>query len=472
MSDRQTRSSRFSQKGFLMGLQPALPWTAILGFCLVSALLILGGAGKILNLLFPAGALAIGGLLYFRSPVLYVGFTWWLWFLTPLVRRLADYRSSFTDPSPILLAPILVTSIAAITLVQHLPKSYKQGGFPFILCLAGVLYGFAIGLVQNPIVPTILDLLDWLTPILFGFHIFINWRSYPLYRHNLQRVFLWGVLIMGTYGVWQYLVAPQWDGFWLENISATSFGRPEPLKIRVWSTMNSPQSFAGTIVAGLLLLFSSSGTMRLPVAISGYLALLLSLARSAWLSWLVGLVVLIPSLKPRLQIRILVGLALGALLILPLTTIEPFSVALSSRFNTLSNVESDSSYQDRISGYQNVLGLAITQYIGLGMGSTVEIGMGSNDSGILKLLFSMGYLGTLLYAGGLMVLIVKLFQNLNIKSDSFVSVCHAISLGTLSQIGLNVVTIAPIGIVMWGFFSIALASHNFERDQNKIIITF
>lgn len=467
MSDRQTRSSRSPQKEFSLGLQPALPWTAILGFCLVSALLILVGAGKILNLLFPAGALAIGGLLYFRSPVLYVGFTWWLWFLTPLVRRLADYRSSFTDPSPILLAPILVTSIAIITLVRYLPQSYKQGGLPFILCLLGVFYSFAIGLVQNPIVPTILDLLDWLTPLLFGFHIFINWRSYPLYRHNLQRVFLWGVLIMGTYGVWQYLVAPQWDGFWLENISATSFGTPEPLKIRVWSTMNSPQSFAGMIVPGLLLLFSSIENLRFPASIAGYLALLLSLARSAWLGGLVGFLVLIPFLKARLQLRILIGLVVGALLIIPLTTIEPFSTAISSRLETLSNVQADHSYQTRVLGYQNVIGLALVEYFGKGMGNTMSIGMGSNDSGILKLLFSMGYLGTFLYLSGLLLLVINLFQRTSRQSDYFVSVSRSVAIGTLAQIGLNIVTIAPIGIAMWGFVAMGIAAQKYDQQQQR-----
>jgi hypothetical protein len=455
-----------SHKSSQWGLQPALPWTAILGLCLMTVSLAVLGGGGILNLAFPAGALAVGVMLYFRAPVLYVGFSWWLWFLTPLVRRLADYRSGFTDPSPILLAPILVTSIAIITLVRYLPQSYKQGGLPFILCLLGVFYSFAIGLIQNPIVPTILDLLDWLTPIFFGFHLFTQWRSYPLYRQNLQRVFLWGVLIMGTYGILQYLVAPQWDRFWLDKIPVVSFGTPEPLKIRVWSTMNSPQSFAGTIVPGLLLLFSSTKNLRFPASIAGYLALLLSLARSAWLGGLAGLLVLIPFLKARLQLHILIGLVVGALLIIPLTTIEPFSTAISSRLETLSNVQADHSYQTRVSGYQNVIGLALVEYFGKGMGNTMSIGMGSNDSGILKLLFSMGYLGTFLYLSGLLLLVINLFQRTSRQSDSFVSVSRAVAIGTLSQIGLNVVTIAPIGIAMWGFVAMGLAAQKYDREQH------
>ena len=130
-------SDASSKRGFQLSLQPATAWTAILVLSIFTALLIIAGGGKILNLVFPAGSLVVGIFLYFRAPLLYMGFSWWLWFLTPLVRRLADYRSGFNDPSPILLAPYLVSLITIITFWQYLPKIHQLGGLPFLLSTTG-----------------------------------------------------------------------------------------------------------------------------------------------------------------------------------------------------------------------------------------------------------------------------------------------------------------------------------------------
>jgi len=162
---------------------------------LVIALGLLAGAGRFLVLVFPAGSLAVGVFLYVRYPILYVGFTWWMWFLAPFVRRLIDFQSGYTTPGSWNTAPLLVTSICFATLVQQLPKSRKQGSLPFILSLGSVFYGFLSLLIQRPInLKAITILLGWSVPILFSFHLFTNWRDYPSYRQNIQRTFLWGVL--------------------------------------------------------------------------------------------------------------------------------------------------------------------------------------------------------------------------------------------------------------------------------------
>ena len=61
-------------------------------------------------------------------------------------------------------------------------------------------------------------------------------------------------MVMGAYGVWQYMVAPAWDGFWIESTGLLTFGKPEPRQIRVFSTMHSNGPFAVTMMAALLLL--------------------------------------------------------------------------------------------------------------------------------------------------------------------------------------------------------------------------
>lgn len=448
-----------------LSFRPAIAWVAILGLCLITTLGILAGAGGAMRLLFPVGAIAVGLLLYLRYPVLYIGFTWWIWFLTPLVRRLIDQHSGWQDPSIVLLAPPLVTMICAITLLRHLPSAHLRGGLPFLLCLASVLYGFLVSLVQNPLVGSVVALLNWLPPLLFGFHLFINWQHYPAYRQNIQRTFLWGVLVMGAYGVWQYLTAPEWDRFWLINTDTLVFGTPEPLGIRVWSTMNSPQPFAAVMMAGLILLLSNRETLKFIATGAGYLSFLLSLARTGWLSWMVGLLVYTSSLKPHLQMRLFATLIIMIVLVVPLASIEPLSSEIMPRLASFSETKTDGSYQARVKGYSALLGDAFTEVVGQGLGFELESSnLGSQDSGILTLLFSLGWLGTIPYVAGITLLLYTVFQGAEARFDEFASAARAIAVGIFAQMGLNVAMLGVVGMVLWGFLGIALAASRYHAQ--------
>jgi len=451
------------------GLQPTLAWTAMLGFVGFSLLCLLAHAGGLLRLAYPAGALLVGLFLFRRYPVLYLGFAWWLAFLTPFVRRLIDVQSGWVDPSPVLLAPFLVMMLTGLTFVQHLPRYLRQDGLPFILSAAGVLYGFLVGLVKYPPTAVVVPLLNWLAPILFGFHLFVNWRSYPAYRQNLGRVFLWGVLVTGAYGVVQYLVAPEWDRFWLINSKSIAFGTPEPLGMRVFSTMNSPGPFATVMMAGLLLLFSNQSTLRFAAVGVGYLSFLLSLVRSSWLGWAVGVVMYIPSLKPRLQMRLIVTILVMAVCVIPLVNMQPFSGAIAARLQTFSNTQNDVSYNQRLEGYGQILGDALAEIPGNGLGFVLaNDSLGSNDSGVLSMLFNLGWLGTIPYLGGMILLFFSLFRGTEGQSDPFMSASRAISLGVFAQIGLGSSTLALSGVVMWSFAGIALAAQRFYRHQQLL----
>ena len=90
---------------------PALhAWIVILGLIIFSAVAVLAGAGSILRLLFPLGSLGVGLFLFGKYPTMYISFTWWLWFVTPWLRRIIDYRSGWDGSGIILTAPFLVTN--------------------------------------------------------------------------------------------------------------------------------------------------------------------------------------------------------------------------------------------------------------------------------------------------------------------------------------------------------------------------
>lgn len=419
----QKLESNITGKNFFFELKPIKAWRAIFGLILAIAISLLIG-GPIAIITFPLGSLAVGWFLYRRYPLFYCSFTWWMYFVGTMVRRMIDFRCGYLTPGPWHITLLLVNSISILTLLKHLPKAHKQGGIPFVIAAAFCLYGFLLVIVQNGLTDidrSTVILLDWLAPIAFGFHIFIHWRDYPSYRQNLQRTFLWGVLFMGFYGIVQYVFAPPWDAFYLKSMQEASgrvgsFGSPEPFGIRVFSSMGSPQGFAGMIGVGLILLFCIRGRQQLWATGAGYLSLLLSLARSGWLSWLLSTLVFFPSLKSNLQIRMMIGIVITILIILPVTTIEPFSTTIGDRIESLSDTDSDVSFTGRQEAFNTLLGEAVTEFIGGGLQNPVtpdvKIKMKSSfvigDNGVLVILFSLGWMGTLPYLLSLTLLIFQI----------------------------------------------------------------
>lgn len=455
------------------GLQPALAWMAIVGFSLITALGLVAASG-IMRFAFPLSAFVVGAFLYFRYPVFYVGFTWWIWFLTPLLARIVDFKSGWDEQRLMLVSPFLVTLLSGITLVRYFPKAYRQGGLPFILAFVAILYGFLIGLVKNSPIAAIRASLDWFAPLLFGFYLFINWRDYPKISKNIQQTFLWGVLVTGVYGVVQYLVAPMWDRFWIIETELVTNGRPEPLGIRVFSTMHSPLPFAVAMMAGLILLFSDRGSLRIPAAAAGYLAFLLSAVRAAWGGWLVALVTLLTSMKARLQQRLIISILVMAVCIVPLATIEPFSEVINTRLQSFSDIQKDTSANDRAATYEKQLSLALSDFLGKGLGGTYAINSEGQleqvilDSGVLDMFFTLGWFGAMPYLGGIVLIIYTLLQNVELRLDSFASAARAISIGVLVQMPLGNTIVSLPGMVFWSFVAMCMAARNYYQYQKRL----
>jgi hypothetical protein len=463
MSQMQGIPSHSQKQGFSLTLEPQVAWMAILGLLLFTTLCLVAGLGKVLNIIFPAGSLGVGLFLYFRYPILYVGFTWWVFFLTPFIRRVSDFRSGFTDPSPMLLAPLLVAMIAIVTFYRNLPKAHEQGGLPFVLSAMGVFYGFLVGLINGLPVPAIISLMAWVSPILFGFHLFINWRDYPTYRANIQRTFLWGVLVTASYGVYQYLVAPEWDCFWLIQTKLfTSMGSPEPLGLRVWSTMNAPLQFAVVMLGGNILLFIGQGNLRIPGLTVGILSVLLTSVRTVWVGLIIALITLLVSLKGGVQIRLIAFILTIVLCMVPLSTVEPFSKVIQSRVSSLSNVKDDQSAKDRANLYGTTLNLALSEVIGKGNGTLQPI-----DSGIIELLLTLGWMGAIPYISGLLLSFYSMFQASNSNSDPFASAARAIVVGFLPMLAGSNVIAGISGMVFWGFLGIGMAAIKYHQHQRR-----
>jgi hypothetical protein len=462
----------FLRQYFYPQERSAQAWLVIIGFLFVITSGYFISAG-ILRLVFPITAVLVAIFLYLRHPILYIGFTWWIWFLSPFLTRLVDYRIGWDPTRQMLIAPYLVVFVSAATFLRYLPSTIRQGGLPFLLGFIGVFYGFLVGLIYNQPIPVFRGFLDWVSPIIFGFHLFINWRDYPSYRQNFQRVFLWCVLIIGTYGIYQFVVAPEWDRYWLlQSKMFSSSGNPVPFGMRVWSTLHSVGPFGAVMQAGLLLLFTSSGPLIFPASAVGYLSFLLAQARTNWGGWLLGIIMIMGSVKAKIQMRLIMIILVMGMCVLPLLTIEPISKVVTTRLETFSNLEKDTSFKDRSGSYDRNIGLALSNTFGNGIGNiwkvnekTGQIEVIVIDSGILDMFFTLGWLGAIPYIGALILILITVSQYTEARFDSFLSAARAISISACGQLIIYSGMLSISGMIMWGFFAMAMAGHKYYQNS-------
>jgi hypothetical protein len=456
-----------------------LTWGAIALCGFFTLACIAAGQGRVLSLGFPVVSLLTGMVLFWRDPALYVGFQWWMWILAPLVRRFADFHSDFTDPSPILLAPYLITLLTLVTLLRQLPKQMMQqrglAGLGFAIATVALAYGLCIGLIRKESPVTVgISLLDWLAPLSLGYYLLSHWREYPAFRRVMRRTFLVAVLVMGAYGIFQFLVAPDWDRLWLRNViltGNTSFGLPEPLKMRVWGTLHGPGIFGATMMVGLLLLLNQVGPLTLPAMGVGYLAFLLSLVRSAWLGWIVGFLSVAVTLKPKFQMRLMAIAAVALLCLVPLVTMEPFSELIATRVQTLADGGNDFSAQERQGNYDRWLAYAAANVLGDGLGAIMDPAGGKAvlDSAYLDLLVSLGWFGALAYLLGLALALGQFLKTPLDRNDDFAISARAIVFAMLFQSILGYVFIEMMGLLLWGFLGIGLAAQRYAALSSRPI---
>ncbi|NNF57478.1 MAG: glucose-6-phosphate isomerase, partial [Rhodothermaceae bacterium] len=325
----------------------------------------------LLQIAYPAAALLVAALLYASAPAYYLGFAWWIWFVTPFVRRLVDYQAlSFSTASPVMLTPYLVTGLCLITLFRFGGRLTQRRYVPVLLVLLGLGYGYLVGVVKAGLWAATFDLLEWVTPVLLGFHVLVFWRLYPVHRRVVRAAFGWGVLVLGVYGVVQFFAPAAWDAHWMVASGMTSsIGQPEAYQLRVFSMLNSPGPFAMVMMAGLLLLLGERGPLARLAVVPGYAGFLLSLVRGAWGGWLLGLLYAVRGLRGTGRRRLLAVLVLSALTLLPLMVYAPAVERVTHRFDSFVALEQDTSFNARLRLYANVSGQVLANPVGRGLGS-------------------------------------------------------------------------------------------------------
>jgi len=452
-------------------------WAAILGLIALVAGALAAGASGVLTYLYPAATLVVGALLYWHRPALYLGFTWWLWFLTPEVRRLVDYQQGWNPVNPIMLAPYLVAGLASFALLYHLPKLQLSRLFPFGLIFLGLFYAYGVGAYRSGTLNATYDLLSWAVPVLFAFYLAVHWHAYADHRRAIQRTFVWGILVMGLYGLVQYFNPPAWDRYWMENAPMGSIGYPEPFEVRVFSTSNSPGTFAYIMMAGLLLTLSGGGLLRWPAAVAGYASFLLSLLRAAWGGWIMGLLFMIAQ-RGRFRLRLTATVLVMGLIAWPLVTFGPIAETVDERLQTVTELEEDTSFNQRLAFYAEFAPTAFFNPEGEGLGSTGlatklstaggELGQFADfDSGLMNIPFVLGWPGALLYVTGLVWLLSYALRSGRSGSDLFAAASRGIVVAMLTQlVFVNALVGLSAGMVFWSFLGSSLAARSYHAKAD------
>lgn len=423
----------------------------------------------LLNYAFPAVTILIGGWLYMSHPALYLGFTWWIWFVTPFVRRIADFQAGgYTPANPIMLAPYLVTGLTIFTLFRFGKRLRNRTYFPFLLSLGGVGYGYMIGIIRAGPLSATFGLLQWLLPLLFGFHVLLFWQLYPAHRRVIRSTFTWGVIVMGIYAIAQYLLAPAWDMMWLsESGMVSSMGPPEATQFRLFSTLNSTGPFANIMMVGLLLLFDGRGLISRLAAIPGYFSFLLTLVRSAWGGWVVGVVFLVSHIRGQQRGRLLGVLVVGALLAVPLFIYAPNTDRVADRAATVTNLEDSGSLDARMKLYQSTTTDALLNPVGEGIGSFGTASKLSSDeivsfdSGVLEIPFTLGWPGTLLYLAGLFLMLKDVVLISKEDTDQFAVIASSIVIAFIAMMVFNNHLKGLGGMAIWSFLGLAVAAQQY-----------
>lgn len=450
--------------------------TRILLPYLAMVLLLLQFKATLLRPLFPLATLAVGYLIYRRNESYFISFLLWVYMLTPLLRRLIDWHSSYEDQSAVLLAPLLLTLLPIINLRRRLVVASPVLRRAAILALGAVAFGTGVGLIKHPKVSVILAALTWTAPIILCVFA-ATLREREQLPTVLKTTFTYSLIALSVYGIAQFVLAPAWDVYWLKEVSASSiapsFGLPHPFQMRVWSTMNSPGAFAPFLSAAILWIISAEGFTPLLAQVFGYIALLLTLVRGLWIQTAIGVVLLLLVSRLRTRFRVLMSVVLLILALLLAVRTVPHADVITRRLQSFTSLHGDESYNERRELYRYVEGVILVSPMGNGLDTTNDVHGYPLDSSVLSLLYLLGWPGAGLYFAALGSLLFTIardtFQTRSMTDMArFRTASGVVALAASTQMVSGDIVSRQGGVVLWLAFGLwSLAAYAPARSMKN-----
>jgi len=242
----------------------------------------------------------------------------------------------------------------------------------------------------------------------------------------------------------------------------------------VFSTMNAPQTFADFLLLGILLSTASTRRLRFVTIPIGLAALGLTNSRSAWIGGVAGFLfaILFFSAKRRLQI---VCALLGAVLFLGLLSqIPQVDEQLSRRFQSFTDLKSDSSVNERLVSQEHATTMFLDRAFGNGFGGgTDDAGSGPtygvatiqgvylNDNGIEQFMLTFGWFGSAVFVIGLAGVIFACFRPPNSPE---LTPTNAALVALIVQIPTMGLFAAAPAFLLWSVIMFGIAYKEEERS--------
>jgi putative inorganic carbon (HCO3(-)) transporter len=329
---------------------------------------------------------------------------WILWLLMPMLRRILDLAIEAPASDPLSVLPFVATALLALMELRENRLSRKAR---MILTLASLafLIGVPMGLTIDPAATTFAAIayLSGLSGFVLGWGDEVR----PQSGSTLMQVLRWALIPIALYGIAQYFYPlTNWDSNWVTSTDLGSIMAPQKNHIRVFSTLNSPFTFAITLSVGIMLgvsvrrRFLPGLVMLLPLIV----ALALTFVRSAWLSLVIGLIVYAAAGKGRAAGKTVAIILVCLAGVVVVGSSNPTTKAFTDRITSLGDSK-DVSAKERIETTNKLLPESIRQPLGAGLGQaglaanlseSKEAGVVEVDDGYLALLYQSGPLAFLL----------------------------------------------------------------------------
>jgi hypothetical protein len=345
-----------------------------------------------------------------------------LWGLVPGLRRVIDWRSSFSSVSVISILPLAALIPAAVALALHLrARSLPREAVAVVwLWLGAFGYAYAVALAVGNAVPATYTLAGFLLPMIFGLWLMLDVALDPVLLFDRIASFALALSVpISLYAFFQYVAPPPWDLLWLEQTHLVSVGTPEAFGFRPFSTLNAPGPFADFLI--YVLIFNlprvrGATPLRIAALALDVAALALTLVRADWIALGIAVVIFV-ALSPRK----VANLSIIAIVVFVVALVannagallgnEQAGAGIQERLNSLGEITSDVSFVERQRLFGEALATAIAQPTGEGLGvlgTAAKLGAAGNtvdfDNGYIARFTEMGYFGMAAYLAAIVAM--------------------------------------------------------------------
>ena len=434
---------------------------------------------SIARLAYPASAFLLAGYLHHKRSPWYAGFVVWLFCAAPLVRRLVDEQVGFDASSPVLLAPYVACAFAGLALLDFVGRRPANEARPFLAVILCIGYGLILAFANGRFLSGIVDAMKWSAGPLFALHMLASADRTKALHRSVCLALLIALPLMSIYGIAQYFAPTKWDADWVTNIQLVdpglvSMGNPLPYELRIFSTMNSPGSFAALVSVGILVALQRRAILSLPLVALMALALLLTQYRAVWGGTLLGVAYLASAGSGGLRLRIGISIMAVLLLMTSSALVPQLRQAIAQRIDTITHLQSDRSGEDRMHQYDEFLsddsgdmivgaGLAIDGASRRLDGKTTAV----IDSGIIVVFTALGIaFGTVLLLSLVSAVAIS-FSRYAGRSPPIIGY-RAVAMASFCQIPFGAVFVGESGFCVWVFLGLAAAQAHIGRQTARV----